>query len=110
MISSAKKSKKAPAKLDIRFTHIVPVTGEKTAQGKGKRKKVNFMVNQELFESLKSLIPERERSDFVNYALEEAMKDASRRKASQMIDEWREKVRLHMTNKEIRKLREYGRR
>lgn len=76
---------------------------------KSRRKKVNFMIEQKLFEDLESLIPAGERSDFMNDALEEAIIDFSRKKASKWMEEFKEKNKIKMTTKEILKTIRYGR-
>jgi len=73
------------------------------------REKVNFMISKDVLAELKEWIPAGERSDFVNEALEEAVLDFQRRKASASMDAFREKNKLSMTTAEIIRLKNYGR-
>ena len=73
------------------------------------RKKVNFMVNHETLEALKEWIPAGDRSNFVNGALEYAVRRYKREKAFQLIDELREKAKIRMSTAEMIKLKNYGR-
>lgn len=50
------------------------------------REKVNFMISKEILVQFRQLIPSGERSDFVNDALEDAIIDYGRRKASEAMD------------------------
>ncbi len=79
------------------------------AKSAGARKKVNFMVNQETLSALKEWIPAGDRSNFVNGALEDAVRRYKRQKASDMMDELRKKANLRLTTAEIIKLKNYGR-
>lgn len=73
------------------------------------RKKVNFMVDEHILIRIKEWIPEGERSNFVNGALDEALKDMARKEASEFMDKVREEGNFKMTDDQIRKAREYGR-
>lgn len=74
-----------------------------------KRKKVNFMINVTLLRDLVKCIPAGERSDFVNDALKESIVRYRRKKASAHIDVLRDRMKLRMTNAQIKKMTEYGR-
>ncbi|MBI2464219.1 hypothetical protein HYV57_04645 [Candidatus Peregrinibacteria bacterium] len=67
------------------------------------------MIHQDILHQLRITIPNRERSNFVNHALDEALTDFSRQKASEMMDTFRKEVGLKLSEKKIRKAREYGR-
>ena len=49
-------------------------------KGRWRQKKVNFMVNHETLEALKEWIPAGDRSNFVNGALEDAVRRYKERK------------------------------
>lgn len=68
---------------------------------KQKSKKVNFMIKMYVLEDLEKLIPAGKRSEFVNGALEEAVKDCSRRKAYEVMEKVRTEDKLKMTTAEI---------
>lgn len=108
-ILTHKKSKSANIKKDEKFP-VFPQFGENHfTNGKRTRKKVNFMVCTDLLEAMKFFIPDGEKSNFVNNALEEALKDFSRKKASEMMDELREQANIKLTTAQIIKLKNYGR-
>ena len=46
-----------------------------------RRKKVNFMIDEDLIDRLETLIPSGERSDFMNTAMNEALASYGRKKA-----------------------------
>lgn len=73
------------------------------------REKVNFMVNRNILIDLKKWIPAGERSNFVNGALEKAILRFKREKAFVAMDELREKAKLRMTDAEIIRFKNYGR-
>lgn len=73
------------------------------------RERVNFMVDHGTICELREWIPEGERSDFINEALENALVAFKRRKAFQGMDELRKRAKIRMSDKEIRKYRNYGR-
>lgn len=73
------------------------------------RKKTNFMIKITLLDDIRHLIPDGQRSDFVNDSLEEALETFRRRKAFEAIDELREQLNLKMSMKEFKKLKNYGR-
>ncbi len=66
-----------------------------------KRKRINFMIDQNLMEEMASLIPSGERSDFVNEALENALIIWSRKKAFELIDEANKTHPLKTSTEEI---------
>lgn len=100
MITPKLKKRKSAVAIKIKSVYFAP---------KAARKKVNFMINQEILEALKTWIPAGDRSDFVNGALEEAVRRYTRQKASDMMDELRKKANLRLTTAEIIKLKNYGR-
>lgn len=81
------------------FTPIKPV----------KRKKVNFMISEDILIKFYQWVPVGKRSDFVNEAINEVLKGKAMREASEFMDKFREEHRLKMTDAEIRKARNYGR-
>lgn len=80
-----------------------------TSAKPAKRKKVNFMIGEDILVRFFHLVPAGERSDFVNGAISEKLKNKVRREASEFIDKFREEHNLKMTDAEIRKARNYGR-
>lgn len=100
MITPKLKKQKSAIAIKVKSIYFAP---------KSTRKKVNFMINQEILEMLKKWIPAGDRSDFVNGALEEAVRRYRREKAFQLIDELREKSKLKMSTSEMIKLKNYGR-
>lgn len=73
------------------------------------REKINFMISRPLIVEMKALIPQGERSDFINEILQEALVNYGRRKASEAMDAFRNKYKLRMTTAEIIRLKNYGR-
>lgn len=67
------------------------------------------MVQKDLLEAMKFFIPKGERSDFVNGALEEQLKDFARKKASEDMDQLRKRAKIRLTTEEIIRLKNYGR-
>lgn len=80
-----------------------------TASKSAKRKKVNFMIGEDVLVKLNTWILPGQRSDFVNGAIEDAVVKLCRQKAMEGMDEFRKKNKWRMTNDQIRKAREYGR-
>lgn len=80
-----------------------------TVQKAKKRKKVNFMIDENILTMIQHWIPAGDRSDFVNGALDEALQDIAKREASDWMDKFRKKAKWHMTDAEIRKAINYGR-
>ena len=76
---------------------------------KGKRKKTNFMVDEKLLFEIKQYIPDGERSNFVNEALEDAIDLFRRRKAVEGMEELRQKMQVKMSTEEFIELKNYGR-
>ncbi len=54
-------------------------------KGNNKRQRSNFTIKISVLEELESLVPSGQRSEFVNNAIEEAMKDFARKKALESI-------------------------
>lgn len=73
------------------------------------RQKINFMVDKDLIIEIKTFVPEGERSNFVNNALEEALDVFKRKRASEEMDKLRESLNIKMSTKEMLKLKNYGR-
>lgn len=96
---------KAAKKISLKYTIFhLPYDGRKK-----NRKKVNFMINENILHSLKQLFPERERSDFVNEALNNALTNMARKRAMDAMDVFRKTANWKITDEEIRKAREDGR-
>lgn len=76
---------------------------------KEKRKKTNFMVNEDLLVEIKQYIPDGERSDFVNEALEGAIELFRRKKAVEEMDRIRNEDPVKITTEEFIRLKNYGR-
>lgn len=74
-----------------------------------KRKKMNFMLGEHIITELQMWIPSGERSNFVNGALEMAIRHYKREQAFKMMDELRKKMKIKMSTKEMIKLKNYGR-
>lgn len=68
------------------------------------------MIDTQVIEDLERFIPSGERSDFINEVLEEKLIKFGRQKASELIDEFRRKHPMKMTNKQILKIIHDGRR
>lgn len=73
------------------------------------RKKVNYMIDRDVFNKIEQYVPAGKRSDFVNEALNEAIIQYGRRKASEEMDKLRKKAKISMTTEEFIKLKNYGR-
>lgn len=104
--------KKGKTKIDIKMKTfpILPQFGAKFFSGtKRTRKKVNFMVNEDILAAIKFYIPEGERSDFVNETFEEALRDVARKEAVKFMDKFRKEAGLKMTTEEFTRLKNYGR-
>lgn len=76
---------------------------------KKNRKKVNFMLDNNIIVRFFELVPAGERSDFANKALSDAILHFGRQKASHEIDKVRKTLGWRMTDAEIRKAIRYGR-
>jgi metal-responsive CopG/Arc/MetJ family transcriptional regulator len=76
-----------------------------------RRKRANFMFKATVLEELEELIPAGSRSEFVNDVVEEALIQFSRKKAFELIDEFK-KTHRHkkMADEELLKDIRYGRR
>ena len=89
---------------------VLPQFGAKFFNSaKRSRKKVNFMVNEDIIAAIKFYIPEGERSDFVNETFEEALRDIARKKAFEAMDSLRKTAKIKMTTGEFIRLKNYGR-
>lgn len=66
-----------------------------------KRKKVNFMIDEDLIDRLETLIPSGERSDFLNEAMNEALTDYGRKKAFEFFEDFRKKQKKKWKTGEI---------
>lgn len=73
------------------------------------RKKMNFMVDRKIVIELQEWIPQGERSDFVNKALQEAMLCYKRIKAGEKMETLRKKAKIRLSTAEIIKLKNHGR-
>ncbi len=73
------------------------------------RVRKNFMIKSSVLKEMEQLIPKGEWSGFVNTALEEAMIDFSRKKASELIDKFRNEKGLKLpSDNELKKQIRYG--
>ncbi len=104
MIIPKRKKAKVAYTVNIKRFLVLP-----RPQTQSPRKKVNFMIDEGILARMKEWIPEGERSNFVNGALEEAVKDIFRKEASEFMDKVRKEGHFKMTDAQIRKAREYGR-
>lgn len=66
------------------------------------------MISKEILKSLHQIIPAGERSNFVNEALEDAIIDYGRRKASQKMDNLSKNWGSKISTKEFLKTRHEG--
>jgi hypothetical protein len=73
------------------------------------KKRVNFTISISVMKELENLVPAGSRSDFVNNAIEGALTDWGRRKASELLDEARKKYKLKLSTEKILKDVRYGR-
>ena len=73
------------------------------------RKKMNFMINKELIPKLEEVIPSGKRSDFINQALEKALKIKGQEIAISNMTDLKKKLNLKISAKELRELKNYGR-
>lgn len=67
------------------------------------------MVNKWILTRMNELIPARKMSDFVNEALEEAIKHFGRKKAIEGMDKLASGHKFRMSTEEFIKLKNYGR-
>lgn len=75
-----------------------------------KRKRVNFMIQMQILQELESLIPNGDRSAFVNEAIECKLVDWGRAKTFEEMEKSIKKQKKVHTTKEILKLIHEGRR
>ncbi len=68
------------------------------------------MIKTTLLEKMEMLIPGGKRSEFVNRALSRELTQFAREKAAKEMDAFAEKQKIKLTNKELMKLKQYGRR
>ncbi len=73
------------------------------------RKKMNFMINEELIIKLDQAIPAGKRSDFINQALDRALLIKGQEKAINNMDKLRKKLSLKISKEELKTLKNYGR-
>lgn len=73
------------------------------------RKKVNFMVDVKVLAEIERLIPAGQRSNFVNESLDEALLRYSRGVAIEGMRKLAKKLKVKVSDSEIRKLKNYGR-
>lgn len=106
MKTSLKKQAQKKIQIHSQAIHIPAIIGVSQA---GSRIKVNFMIDAQLTQALNHYVPNGEKSDFVNKAIEGALRDKARRMASDAMDEFRKSSSFHMTDKEIHKEITYGR-
>jgi|GEM_PF-2722339 hypothetical protein len=66
-----------------------------------KRKKMNFMVDEEVAAKLEQLVPAGERSDFFNHAMNEALTLYGRRRAFEFFEDFRKKQKKLWKTDEI---------
>lgn len=66
-----------------------------------KRRKVNFMVDEVILERLEALVPSGERSDFVNNAVEEAIKSYGRNKAFEFLEKFKKSQKTTWSSEKI---------
>ena len=67
------------------------------------------MIDQIVLVEMKQLVPEGQRSDFVNNILHSALIEYGRRKAMEKINEFQKSEKITMTTEEIIKAKNYGR-
>lgn len=106
MKTSSKARRKE--KYEIR-TKVIPVPSIIEVSQKGRRIKVNFMVDAQLLKALSHYVPNGGKSDFLNEILEKALIHYKRKKAFQAMDELREREKLRLSTAEFIKLKNYGR-
>ena len=74
------------------------------------RRRMNFMLNVNLVDTLQQLVPSGERSDFINEAVEKALKCLSREKAFEEGTKLRDRLNLKIgSDEELLKKIRYGR-
>lgn len=73
------------------------------------RKKMNFMISDDLIMEITIYIPSGERSDFVNEAIDHALARFKQKKAFEAMANLRKKHKLHLSTKEFIRLKNEGR-
>lgn len=74
------------------------------------RKRLNFMIDENILKGLNSLIPAGQKSNFINEAIEEKIIKYGKQKAFESIEIIRSNLKLNMNTKEILKAIKDGRR
>lgn len=67
------------------------------------------MINYEIMETFKEFVPEGKRSDFINNALDEALKNLKNQIAFDEMEKMRLENPISMTTEEIIEAKNYGR-
>lgn len=80
-----------------------------SALEKGQRTKVNFMLDKAIFDEIKTFVPDGERSDFANEAFREALETFRLKKMLDGMEAIRKKNKVYISNKELIRLRDEGR-
>lgn len=65
------------------------------------RRKVNYMMNEDILERMEKLVPSGERSDVVNQAVDEWLVRYGRRKAFEYFEQLKKKQKKAWSNDEI---------
>jgi len=73
------------------------------------REKMNFMLDGTVIQELKMTIPDGQRSDFVNEAVQRALDAFGKKKALEGFEKLRKKMKLRIPIAEIIKAKNYGR-
>ncbi|MFA5854748.1 MAG: hypothetical protein WC846_00435 [Candidatus Gracilibacteria bacterium] len=73
------------------------------------REKMNFMLDGTVIRELKMTIPDGQRSDFVNEAVQRALDAFGKKKALEGFEKLRKKMKLRIPIAEIIKAKNYGR-
>lgn len=74
-----------------------------------KRRKINYMMNEDVLDRMEKLVPSGERSDVVNQAVDEWLLEYGRKKALQWTREYKMKQKKAWSTKEILKIIHDGR-
>lgn len=73
------------------------------------KKRVNFTIDISILDELNTLVEDGMRSDFVNSALEEKLRDFSRKKAAELMEKSKKTLKLKISTAQILKEIRYGR-
>ena len=79
------------------------------SKARTKRKKVNFMVDLIVLDGLKNVVPEGQRSDFVNHALSEALVQFGREQAVENMKKIQKKLGASVATAELIDAKNRGR-